>query len=1136
MYMYCTQISVCNACVRFIRWALSNNMVDTSVGLPAFRTACEALRFAAVAGAKSGLPSEFKDVVYYDQVAVMCNLWQNARVCIQEEHAFCRREAKREAKAKAREAKREAKAKAREEEAAAALQKAAAAQHNLLQSQTPAKFASFHDIYQLLHSHQDPPDCPDLRAVWATFRWVPELFDALKGGSKSYTEWLIKHAGHVDSSVEGIIASSSATPSEPWKRFVHDYHWIGRPNATPGRVSAVHLQQLDAAGVWVPAYDTGASGAAAASSSAVPKTTPLRRVIVQYTADNGDTELHFAGLLACVPGMTTSLAAAKDQTGASARTVHVWADGCDPQPAYIGDKLVQYVPLLLTMPRLHFLHKVAECFDISKRGILLTGVHGAGKSFMLTALTSILSVGGVCDVMFAPKSEKLAGVALSAVLGSAADGSGPLARQLRQGQLDLGLNFPYQGAWKTLLKKGEDQAAIEFIKCMGKGGVVPERNLDQPRVVIFDEVNELLEAVQYHLRMPTNNPAVVFWRAWLKWKTYGSKGCFRILAASPHGKREEVQSSDLGTLGEVRFELRPAPSDHLAAIMHCAPEYLMHNGDAIPAPLPLATAVQVCERLGGNARFISAFVRSLASTPSVNATLTLHKVLNTARSELVGRFTTCYDEAVRSKQYWNQPTLTQLAMLDASMVVRRDPTKETADVLAGSPALEALLHVAAEKFGRYISNPGQTIVGLMAGGDFELAITTFACLGSVASRMWTLSNMTAKDNAHVLEEKTASQAPGHGVLRYQPPAVDAASGAVATATIKFQSTCVMDIVAPHMERDSTALQPTLLLGGNVVRAAKRMLPATDSQSAHPLPPVRWVFQTVSSFPGIDIICLELVNGHMEVTFYEATVSTLREHSRKKSSTVQALVSDGIHAGQAHSVSVPVALRDIMAACGAMKKRAELLGENVIKLQAARKGQLDSIPAVHVAAGDDSPAGSAGTPESGTGNIGGEGDSADSIAEGTSIVNCLLATLGIPLIVRRHLEIQDIVAAERPNLVSVPHAASQSDGSAASDSTEHPSDASASGALTETTHSSGAKRAPAFTKKLAKLCLHVTESHELCDQLHGEHAWEAKGVMGYSFRFVYATSSFISANYSTDYVRLQADFVRAAYRNDLHEHR
>lgn len=107
---------------------------------------------------------------------------------------------------------------------------------------------------------------------------------------------------------------------------------------------------------------------------------------------------------------------------------------------------------MLTWPRLHFLAKVARCFDAHSYGIQLSGVHGAGKSTTLRALVGILTLGGQCDVMFAPQAGALADLDLATVLSTALHGSSQLAVQLHDGQLGAS-PFAFRHAWQKLWQK-----------------------------------------------------------------------------------------------------------------------------------------------------------------------------------------------------------------------------------------------------------------------------------------------------------------------------------------------------------------------------------------------------------------------------------------------------------------------------------------------------------------------------------------------------------------------------------------------------------------------------------------------------------------------------------------------------------
>ena len=949
------------------------------------------------------------------------------------------------------------------------------------------------------------------RVVWETFRWVRDLYAALHSGQESYRKWLHRMTQGVGADLPEVNTL-----------YESDFHWIGRHRRMPGAPCSSRVQSLHA-GSWKDeaADDAGASEGVHKNLGLGPW---LRRVLVSYIdATNPDKETdRFAALLVKVPFESSqSLSAPTGEGLASQPLKRRTAEGT-LQNVTIQGKEVHFVPMALTVPRLHLLERVAMCFTGVRKGVLLSGVHGAGKSSMLQAIVGILAVGGECDIMFAPQAKALKELELPVVLGTALFGSGQLARQLWSGKMSDGA--PFEAAWDKVAA-GTNIPGQVMVSAMGHAGL--NRNgVGKCAVVLLDEVNELLGALRTHKASGAGQQqhhgqsasAAQFWQDWLPWRTYGDRGCFRILSASPHGQREAVKES---SEDRVEFELRPAPADHLAGIMRHAPGFLCGKvGVSLPR-MTVPDCFAVCDGLGGNARYISGFIRDMAGKISNEAPAIMRSQLEAVRSLMVSRFDKYLVENGSPLMLGGQAlcSLLELAVLDSSMVVREQSDRPDIQLLAGQPALLALLHLAkAATLGGEKIGSGK-FIRTVCKHNFEEAIVLATCLGALSRNMRQLFSLRSQAELQASQGRLPEA--GHGVLIWPSSQSAAASTAHVAADVCHRTFQLSDVAT------ASTKQPVSTVSGSFVCAVRKLLPLSSSELSGTTQ-ARRVFQTVTNFPGVDVICVEFVGTRVEVTFIEATTSTLSVHAGSRKA-VLANIHGGDHDGQIRGINVSPVLRDIFALCGVgatrvtrsqakdtvhfhfMKNRALDNTSNQSNAPRRSKRNVQAIAVgTHVCSETD--------------QMRCAPQFNEDLTTGTSTANCLLATMGVPLVVKRRLALP----------------AAHSFGSGASDVESSSGGLDARSISMESDSNATVGRESSFSSaspvegssQHVTMDLQVEKSDELCKQLHKAGTWEVVGVSEWSFRMVYASDTSAWVNVSDKYSDLKADFAYGVFKEDL----
>ena len=1107
------QIAKCPALLRFLRWAVAKGHLKCD--RRSFKLACSSLLLSSTA-VEQQLPESFYKVT--EQEGGELNE-QPRRKVLSLAWAHCSGQMNTELEAAAEAAGVQAKAAAEAATEAAGVQakataevaKALAKLESLVASTSAAvrptlntELAPLYAIREVVRLDEKPMEA-DRAAVWEEFQWVRELYAALQGGTSAYKQWF-QRMTDVDSGSTGgpeqhvavrartrraataaaAAAAAAAVPVESthradlWDRLDNEYHSIMRAQQRPGVFFGGRLQCMSN-GKW----EDMAGGAFSAGP---------HRVVVSYKhagagAGQGGTLDDFAGLLVKLPAVVTGmLSSGSGKDALESWPLELAGEDGQQRSVVLHGKQVHFVRVVLTAPRLHFLERIADVYRLEGQGVLLQGLHGAGKSSMLKAFVSILSTGADSHVLYSPRCQDLASLQVESLLGKAMHGSGSLAQQLLSGRYSpdmsnelwqTGLDAVFSAMWRTMAAQKEadekdktrrhpEDVAKSLMKQM-------EQTTAGIRVVVFDEVNELLKAIDYHT---DTNPIVKegisctsreFWKEWLGWKGYGGTNCFRVLASSPHGERERSDSVTMA----VEFELRPAPADHLAAVLQCAPEYLgakstLADGGAGCA-FSADESLHVCEALGSNARFIAQFLQKSASRQALGGgtgfEVALASALEACVRKLSMRFTKRMAQfqgrrrvqlpaaisAGASPKLHSKADITmfELARQDASLVVRSEATSELEPtVLAGSPALLAITGTIGSK-----SPLGVWLLSEMIAADFKTAMTVAMGLGIAARRMWPLAMML--DSAAAVVQRTKHKASSHGTVHgsFEWSSISSASsGSSGAALCGVMGSFDAESSSAGSPVASGSDAPVSVLCGAIVPPVK-VLFGTGSL----LRQKRIVFQTVPNFPGIDAVCIDLVGNAVHVTFWEITISTLVDHAKNRKPVPSILRCAGKQ-DRRGAVQVGTALRDVLATMGVKSRQCTMQPGGHVVLADAGDNTL--------ACSEDS-----------------QEDMDDDLTGGTSTVNCLLATLGVPLVVKSRLVMQP------------------------------------------------KKKTPAGCVN-CELKLSVVNSTSLCDQLHGKDGWQPAPGMSWSFQMVYASRTSLERNVSKQYSTLDADFVCGVFQDDL----
>ncbi len=327
-------------------------------------------------------------------------------------------------------------------------------------------------------------------------------------------------------------------------------------------------------------------------------------------------------------------------------------------------------PLVFTPPRIHLAIEIAKCMGHLSIGVLLTGVHGAGKTSFLDALSTVLPCGYPCDIFHLSDSRALWDDPVRS-LDFMSQSSGPLVdaraslesldddkpgtaptlslsesqerlraiwklgeqHELKQSHmLQLVKEMRIQ-RWSEENDQLSDPAAIAMLWGLLQHFKQDSFTDGHSQVLILNEVNKLIrryapldgegpsdEISHSQYGELYHKSAAATFRNYLPWETAPTGRTFRIFASSPDGMREKVHDMSF----EPFFELRPTRSDHLASILAVCPEFLLpfctpqQAKSALQLPLNssdirgshLMPLLEACQTLCGNMRYINRYLTS----------------------------------------------------------------------------------------------------------------------------------------------------------------------------------------------------------------------------------------------------------------------------------------------------------------------------------------------------------------------------------------------------------------------------------------------------------------------------------------------------------------------------------------------
>ena len=766
-------------------------------------------------------------------------------------------------------------------------------------------------------------------AIWNKFHWCSQLFEAMKGGRSGLDAWLLS---------VGMLRSD---------KLRHAYQHSGW-RAEAGILMASHSKAANNC-PGVSLVMSRYSGSPHAVCTSLLVYVPILHVVpVLGNKDrlhavplyDGDKAVLLPGVLssACQGGFG-GLSFPEDASSA------------------VVDVPVFMAPLVLTQPRLELLAMVADCMhDYGSRGIQLTGVHGAGKSAFLEALVGIMCVGGHTDALYSGDAGKLLQYPLLA-LDLVKSSSGAFIDLLRGGcrsGVRSSLSF-ISALHETVVKQLVTSAVVRYSPDLSLEVQAPEAALqtlytfcessalatnEEYRVVILDEVNSVLaklndaENSASAAASKVDSSATGFFKRIMPWKNFGGARCFRILAASPDGKREDVVIHS----NNIFFELRPPRTDHLAAVLMCAPEYL---GLSMRDSLTAAQAENVCNQLASNMRYVRYCMRY------VNGGQTLHAALQTSRGEYAGELQSRLQRAV---SHAPPPDLSsgrkawmRLMMHNASMVVRCNPLSSRSHYkMSGPPALLAAKHAVsafrkkggADEYGANLELL-ETVQNLLEEDDLEQRAQSLLQLGIFPTKWWPLDSLWQKLPSDAAPVPAPGKVPTEAAASGAWKPDDACSSAQAR-TLEQASHAWLSVCAPV---DARALSTAGVEAG----IPEDMFAGVGSDSKSPIQMNRklsnffgrmqpgergsLLVRTADAFPSVDLVMLEWGGNTRTVTFIEVTKSTLVTHASSKPSTV--LQSEG---KRRRKLYLRRALRDVVAGMHSVRRQVVQQADGSISIR------------------------------------------------------------------------------------------------------------------------------------------------------------------------------------------------------------
>mgnify|MGYP005993495691 CR=1 FL=1 len=822
-------------------------------------------------------------------------------------------------------------------------------------------------IQRIIALGAEPSD-PHEQAVYRRFRWMKVFGDAVFGGKtarRNPTIALLQEAG-VD--------------MQDVRKGFHSFDWKNRSKC--GELERVQLVD------WQ-------HGVQCVKTTYVQQGGKGRRAAARHVDKVVAMCMYFPVLRRSKP----------DTQGKRGKDVLATAALCleDGTPVLVDGQEVHMQPFVLTMPHMEMLVRLQEATStMGIIGLQLMGVHGAGKSHTLEAIGSILAHGCKSDLMMHRKAQQLL-AGLSSFLGGVVPAGIGLSKLLQMpsspSKEEEEKLFAADGSWAALCldmisreyelaRHPDDEAGVAMCKALLEF-MDGTTNQGQVTVVILDEVNDLLKALTTALprQMPWKMPSgkiqiqarsvAECLEVWLEWKYGSPEGVFRILSASPHGPREHVT----GLSVDPGFELRPPRADHLAAVMTAAPGYVVGSQSSTEAAgqlqCSLAETLNICDQLGSNMRYSTRCLRDIALGVSTETALrdTQHDMVTELAVRLDRELLHVEQRYGKSQQSYVPSVMWKTCLQNASLTVREEQSSGRRRLLAGIPSIMAACR-ALESMALQGDTIAPSLVEALRqvlGPDFEQQ-----CTGRIYLNLLSL------------EAKRLVASDDDGPAQLETVQLRQAGPLVRSNHVRFAG----QSVGPENERQwrgelhyfvgDTAAPPSVITKP-MVGACGKWLKGNPFQ--------RVVYQTPHQFPGVDIVELVRTGSAVKVRLYEATVSTIQRHAAKKSQ-VGVHLPAGKPAGNAdaeagslasgadkdlskRTLSCSSVWGDLLALCGTPRHTAEVQADGSVKHKARRRlMQSDLVVDEHVG----------------------------HVKHGTSKINVLLASLGVPLVVKRSISL------------------------------------------------------------------------------------------------------------------------------------